>query len=89
MADIAETRLALLYVEQLSDNMLLVDFRFFGSRSDAPEWNQTEVKNEDLTAFTDFLVDLYSIFKFRLCLRTVLIFLFNLRSRLVQQIIEF
>lgn len=65
MADIAETRLALLYVEQLSDNMLLVDFRFFGSRSDAPEWNQTGVKNEDLTAFTDFLVDLYSIFKFK------------------------
>ncbi|WKA54419.1 hypothetical protein [Planococcus shixiaomingii] len=65
VADIAGTRKAILQVEQLSANALLVDFWFFGSRFDALQWDQIGIKNKDLAAFTDFLADLYSSFGFK------------------------
>ncbi|PSL36347.1 hypothetical protein B0H99_107168 [Planomicrobium soli] len=63
-ADISGKRKAILHAEQLSSNTLLVDFRFFGSQFDAPEWNQSGIKNEDLPCFIDFLITLYEKFEF-------------------------
>ncbi|MBM7605098.1 hypothetical protein JOC75_003102 [Metabacillus crassostreae] len=54
-------RKATLQMEMVSSNVLLVNFWFYGSEFDAPEWDQIGIKKEE---FTGFLKELYSVYTF-------------------------
>lgn len=62
---VSRKRKAILQIEQVSANAILVNFLFFGSEFDAPEWNQIGIKNEELQDFTNFLIELYYNFQFK------------------------
>ena len=49
--DLLGSRKARLYIEELSDQLLLVNLWFFGCESDAEEWDQKGIRNEDKPAF--------------------------------------
>lgn len=57
-------RKSILSLRQISDKLVVVDFWFYGSEFDAPEWNQIGVTNEQLTIFKDFLNKLFDTFDF-------------------------
>ena len=42
----------------------MVNFWFFGSIFDALEWEQVGIKNEEIIDFTNFLIELYSVYDF-------------------------
>ncbi|NBI29048.1 hypothetical protein [Chengkuizengella marina] len=63
---VAGRRKAILFIEQVSSNALLINFCFFGCEFDAPEWGQKGLKVEDLPNFTNFLTDLYCNFQFKI-----------------------
>ncbi|XRG80770.1 hypothetical protein V5E38_10900 [Rossellomorea sp. GAMAL-10_SWC] len=50
----------------VSSNTAMVNFWFYGSPIDAIEWDQIGIQNEEITDFTNFLKDLYSIFEFKI-----------------------
>lgn len=57
-------RKSILSLRQISDKLVAVDFWFFGSKWDAPEWNQVGITNEQLPIFKDFLSKLFDTFDF-------------------------
>ena len=57
-------RKAILSLRQVSDKLVAVDFWFFGSEWDAPEWNQVGITTEQLPIFKDFLNKLFDTFDF-------------------------
>lgn len=59
-------RRALLQIELVSSNSLMVNFIFYGDEEDAPEWDQLGIKNEEYTGLTDFLKELYGIYNFKI-----------------------
>ncbi|CAH2713052.1 hypothetical protein BACCIP111895_00185 [Neobacillus rhizosphaerae] len=59
-------RKATLHIKQVSSNAILVNFWFFGSSFDAPEWNQVGIKENELSDFTFFLEDLFETFDFKI-----------------------
>lgn len=63
--NVAGRRKVTLQIEQVSSNALLVNFWFFGSIFDAPEWDQIGIKGDDLPFFNNFLIDLYNNFQFK------------------------
>jgi hypothetical protein len=63
---VAGRRKATLQIEQVSSNALLINFWFFGSEFDAPEWGQIGIKGKDISDFKSFLIDLYNNFKFKI-----------------------
>ena len=63
---LSKKRKATLQIEMVSSNAIMVDFWFFGSEFDAPEWDQLGIKKEEITDFTNFLEELYSIFEFKI-----------------------
>jgi hypothetical protein len=64
--NVAGRRKATLQIEQVSSNTLLINFWFFGSEFDAPEWGQVGIKSKDISDFKNFLIDLYYNFKFKI-----------------------
>lgn len=63
---LSKKRKATLQIEMVSSNAIMVDFWFFGSEFDAPEWDQLGIKKEEITDFSNFLEELYSIFEFKI-----------------------
>jgi hypothetical protein len=63
---LSKKRKATLQIEKVSSNSLLVNFWFFGSQFDAPEWEQIGVKEEEILDFTNFLTELYIIFEYKI-----------------------
>mgnify|MGYP001767539963 CR=1 FL=1 len=57
-------RKSVLSLRQVSNKLVAVDFWFFGSEWDAPEWNQVGITNEQLPIFKDFLNKLFETFDF-------------------------
>ena len=57
-------RKSVLSLRQISDKLVAVDFWFFGSELNAPEWNQVGITNEQLPIFKDFLNKLFDTFDF-------------------------
>ena len=49
---------------QISNKLVAVDFWFFASEWDAPEWNQVGITYEELPIFKDFLNKLFDTFDF-------------------------
>ena len=62
---LSKKRKATLQIVMVSSNTIMVNFSFFGSEFDAPEWDQLGIKKEEVTDFTNFLKELYSIFEFK------------------------
>jgi hypothetical protein len=62
--DIDCKRKSILSLRQVSDNLIAVDFWFFGSELDAPEWNQVGITIEQLPFFKEFLYKLFDTFDF-------------------------
>ncbi|MFD2331683.1 hypothetical protein ACFSR7_20705 [Cohnella sp. GCM10020058] len=60
----ARQRKALLFVEKISSEILSFSMCFFGAKEDAPEWNQSGVKDEELDEFVRLLISLYKELKF-------------------------
>jgi hypothetical protein len=58
-------RKAVLHIEIVSSNSILVDFWFYGSEFDAIEWNQIGVKAEEYIDFVNFLIELFKIYEFK------------------------
>ncbi|PEL11989.1 hypothetical protein [Bacillus sp. AFS017336] len=59
-------RKATLQVEMISSNALIVDFWFFGSIFDAPEWDQIGIKENETIDFTNFLKELYFVYDYNI-----------------------
>jgi hypothetical protein len=57
-------RKSILSLRQISEKLVAVDFWFFGSEWDVPEWNQIGITNEQLPIFKDFLNKLFDSFDF-------------------------
>lgn len=62
---LSRKRKALLCFEVVSPDSLLVDICFYGAKDDVPEWNQLGIKSEESADFTDFLKELYRVYKFK------------------------
>jgi hypothetical protein len=63
---ISRKRKGTLQIEMVSSNAIMVNFWFFDSIFDALEWGQIGIKNEEITDFTNFLKELYSVYKFKI-----------------------
>jgi hypothetical protein len=63
---LSRKRKATLQIEKVSSNSILVNFWFFGSQFDSPEWGQIGIKEEDILEFTNFLTELYLIFEYKI-----------------------
>ncbi|MBT2644789.1 hypothetical protein J7I80_21465 [Bacillus sp. ISL-41] len=59
-------RKANLQIEMVSSNSIMVNFWFYGSIFDAFEWDQIGIKKEEIKDFTIFLIELYSLYEFRI-----------------------
>jgi hypothetical protein len=57
-------RKSILSLRQISEKLVAVDFWYFGSEWDVPEWNQIGITNEQLPIFKDFLNKLFDSFDF-------------------------
>jgi len=64
LINISGERKSQIYFEEISDKTIQVNFYFFGSELDAPEWNQKGIKDSDMPEFTEFLSSLYRVFEF-------------------------
>ncbi|BBI34141.1 hypothetical protein [Cohnella abietis] len=54
-----------LQIEKASSNALMVNFWFFGSVFDAPEWDQIGIKEDEIKDFTDFLNELFLAYEYK------------------------
>ena len=62
--DLDGKRKSMLALEQISSKLIVVDFWFFGSVHDAPEWGQKGIKQDQIHLFKDMLHRLYETFHF-------------------------
>lgn len=63
---LSRIRKATLQIEMVSSNAIMVNFWFFGSIFDTLEWEQIGIKKEEITDFTNFLKELYSVYEFKI-----------------------
>ncbi len=61
-----ESRKANLYIDELGPQNFLVSFTFYGSKFDAPEWDQRSVLKKDVKKFVRLLQELFILFRFPL-----------------------
>lgn len=59
-----EKRKSILSIRQISDKFVAIDFWFFGSAWDAPEWGQKGITEEQMPIFKDFLSKLFYTFDY-------------------------
>lgn len=57
-------RKATLQIEKVSSNSIMVNFLFEGSIFEASGWEQIGIKNDEINDFTNFLIELYSVYDF-------------------------
>ena len=62
--EIGGKRKSVLSLSQISDKLVAVDFWFYGSVWDAPEWNQIGVKENQIQLFKNMLHNLFDTFQF-------------------------
>lgn len=62
--NLTRKRKATLQIIQVSSNTIMVDFCFYGSIFDSSEWNQIGIKSDEISDFTNFLIELYSVYDF-------------------------
>ncbi|MFD0675216.1 hypothetical protein [Cohnella sp. GCM10027633] len=55
IVNVQGTRKSILHIERIAEKTVLIDFWFFGSEFDAPEWEQQGIRDEDYHYFLDFL----------------------------------
>ncbi|MDQ0231988.1 hypothetical protein [Metabacillus malikii] len=60
------SRRAVVSIDQIASNALMVNTYFYGSSEDAPEWDQIGIKENELVEFNDLLIDLYGHFEFKI-----------------------
>ncbi|MFV8830560.1 hypothetical protein [Alkalihalobacterium sp. APHAB7] len=58
-------RKATLQIEKVSSNGLLVNFWFYGSTYDSKEWGQIGINEEEYVDFTNLLIHLFSVYRFK------------------------
>ncbi|SKA90416.1 hypothetical protein [Sporosarcina newyorkensis] len=63
---LSRKRKAILQIEMVSTNALMVNFWFYGDKFDEPEWDQIGIKNEEFGGFLSFLKELYSVYEFKI-----------------------
>ncbi|QTD40755.1 hypothetical protein [Sporosarcina sp. Te-1] len=63
---LSRKRKATLQIEMVSSNAIMVNFWFFGSIFDALECDQIGIKKEEITDFTNFLKELFSVYEFKI-----------------------
>ncbi|MCA6380815.1 MAG: hypothetical protein IM602_17905 [Cytophagales bacterium] len=59
-----EKRKSILSMRQISDRLVAIDFWFFGSELDAPEWNQKGITKNQMPIFKNLLHRLLDTFDF-------------------------
>lgn len=64
--NLSRKRKAILQIEMVSSNVLLVNFLFYGDEFDVPEWEQIGIKKEEFKDFTSFLKELYFVYEFKI-----------------------
>lgn len=57
-------RKSILSLRQVSNKLIAVDFWFYGSKWDDPDWNQAGITNEQIPIFKNFLHKLFDTFDF-------------------------
>lgn len=62
--DTGGKRKSVLSFRQLSDNLVAIDFWFFGSVWDEPEWNQKGIAENQISIFHSLLDNLFDAFDF-------------------------
>jgi hypothetical protein len=62
--DIDGKRKSVLSLRQISQKLVAIDFWFFGEESDASEWNQKGITENQIPLFTDMLHRLFDTFHF-------------------------
>ncbi|KGE18414.1 hypothetical protein [Paenibacillus wynnii] len=60
--EVLSKRKALLFINQVAEETLLLDFCFYGSEFDAPEWGQKGIQAEEYHHFVTLLSDLMNYF---------------------------
>jgi len=63
---IARKRKAVLQIEMVSSNAIMVGFWFYGDEFDVPEWDQIGIKKEEIEDFKYFIKELYSVYEFNI-----------------------
>jgi hypothetical protein len=64
--DLPRRRKSSLIIDKISSNSILIDFCFFGDEIDVPEWNQIGIKKDEYKDITNFLIELYSVYEFKI-----------------------
>ena len=59
-------RKATMQIEMVSSNAIMVNFWFYGSIFDAKEWDRIGIREEDITGYTNFLIELYCVYEFKI-----------------------
>lgn len=58
-------RKANLNINKVSSNALMMNFTFYGSEFDALEWGQIGIAEDELEEFTEFLLELFAAYQFK------------------------
>jgi hypothetical protein len=64
--DLPRRRKASLLIDKISSDSILIDFCFFGDEVDVPEWDQIGIRKDEYNDITNFLIELYSVYQFKI-----------------------
>jgi hypothetical protein len=64
--DLPRRRKSSLLIDKISSDSLLIDFCFFGDEVDVPEWDQIGVRKDEYSDITNFLVELFYVYEFKI-----------------------
>jgi hypothetical protein len=64
--DLPRRRKASLFIDKISSDSILIDFCFFGDEADVPEWDQIGIRKDEYNDITNFLIELYSVYQFKI-----------------------
>lgn len=62
---LSRKRKAILQIDKVSSNALIVNFYFYGSSFDALEWEQVGIMENEMVDFTNFFTELFSIYEYK------------------------
>ncbi len=63
IVNIKGKRKSILYINLVAEQTILMDFCFFGSEFDAPEWQQIGIKKDEYNIFNYYLYELLEYFQ--------------------------
>jgi hypothetical protein len=64
--DLPRRRKASLLIDKISSDSILIDFCFFGDEMDVPEWDQIGIRKDEYSDITNFLIELFSVYEFKI-----------------------